>query len=90
MKIGFGESVPSLLPAAEGVHQFAHALKGPCATLGLSFMIKFSASLVADAEGGRWVEAAEQYRSLRGIFQQLNSQVGSLVEPVGAIPPNGT
>jgi CheY-like chemotaxis protein/HPt (histidine-containing phosphotransfer) domain-containing protein len=65
----------------EGVHHFAHALKGPCATLGLSYMIKLSTSLTADAEAGQWTEAGDKYRTLRDIFQRLKTQVGSLAEP---------
>jgi hypothetical protein len=54
-----------------------HALKGPCATLKLSFMTQLSVTLVEDAKAGRWTEAADKFRSLRTNFQHLKSQVGS-------------
>jgi CheY-like chemotaxis protein/HPt (histidine-containing phosphotransfer) domain-containing protein len=70
-----------------GVHQFAHALKGPCSTLGLSFMVKLGAALTSNADAGNWSDAADKYRTLQAIFQQLKSQVGPLAEPMSALFP---
>jgi CheY-like chemotaxis protein len=65
---------------AAAVNHFAFSFKGPCATLGLAYMSRTTAFLTADAESGRWVEAADQYQSLRAVFQRLKAESGPVAE----------
>lgn len=67
---------------ADGVQHFAHSLKGPGATIGLSFLVRTTGALAADAEAGRWDEAADQLRTLKVVFHQLKTQAGSLGQPI--------
>jgi CheY-like chemotaxis protein/HPt (histidine-containing phosphotransfer) domain-containing protein len=69
---------------AAQVNHFAFSLKGPCATLGLSYMAATAASLTSDAEAGRWVEAANQYQGLRAVFDRLKAESDSVAVTTGA------